>query len=274
MKLFNKNKVFAVAMLCFFGSLLPAACPVTCPTGLTGPRFCNLSVSGPLSAGSLCVQGNEQVGGNLTVCGTETISNTGASTGCTNGALVVAGGVGIGGNLNVCGIISASGISGLTGPSGIFGAAEFSQLIQPPNNSVAPYSTAGLPASAVAFTFANTIFNSMPLTITTATMPSGQGTAFTLSAPGTYILDYEMSLTSDGSIGLYTGATASSLALDSDSIAGSATGTTWIHGRAIEVVGTTPLVVAVGSVVGTAAVTTAGSAAGFYIVRLTILKVS
>jgi len=36
------------------------------------------------------VSGNAQFASNVTVCGTETISSTAPSTGCTNGALVVA----------------------------------------------------------------------------------------------------------------------------------------------------------------------------------------
>ncbi len=81
MKLFNKNKVFALAILCLFASLVQASCPVTCPTGVGSPRFCSLAVTGALSAGSLCVQGNESVGGSLSVCGTGTsfVSLTGGA---------------------------------------------------------------------------------------------------------------------------------------------------------------------------------------------------
>jgi hypothetical protein len=48
---------------------------------------------------------------------------------------------------------------------------------------------------------------------------------------------------------------------------------TWIHGRALVVVAGSPVVVAVSSVVGTAAVVTAGTAAGNYLIRLTFLKI-
>ena len=82
-----------------------------------------------------------------------------------------------------------------------------------------------------------------------------------------------MSLTSAGSVAIYKGPAAGSLAVDNDTIAGSTTATTWIHGRSVEEVSTT-LVVAISSVVGTAAVTTAGTAAGFYMVRITFLKVA
>jgi len=56
-------------------------------------------------------------------------------------------------------------------------------------------------------------------------------------------------------------------------VAGSDTATTWIHGRACELV-TTTLVVAVTSVNSTAAVVTAGTATGIFMARITILKIA
>jgi hypothetical protein len=100
------------------------------------------------------------------------------------------------------------------------------------------------------------------------------GTVFTLTATGIYVLDYEMSLEAAGSVAIYTGASAGSLAIDNNTIAGSSSGTTWIHGRAFVEVASTPVVAAISSVVGTAAVVTAGTAAGYYMIRLTILKIS
>lgn len=292
MRLFFLPKQFAVVLLVFlFFSNLKASCPVSCST--TGAQFCNLvtntlcvtgneQIGGSLtvcgtarilntaastgcSSGALVVSGGVGIGGNLNVCGTEHIFNTTISTGCTNGALVVDGGVGIGGNLNVCGTISASGgIAGLTGPNGIFGAAEFIRTIQSPNNSVPP---------GTAFTIDTELFNSLPGGIV-ASAGAG-GTVFTLNLPGTYVFDYEMSLEAAGSVAIYSGATAGTLAIDTNTIAGSSTGTTWIHGRAlVQVPVGAPLVTAVSSVVGTAAVVTAGNAAGFFVVRLTILKIS
>ena len=89
--------------------------------------------------------------------------------------------------------------------------------------------------------------------------------------PGVYVIDYETSLASAGSLAIYVGPTAASLSIDTNTVSGSTTATTWIHGRAIEVVSTS-LVVAVSSVVGTAAVTTAGSASQ-YMIRITFLKI-
>lgn len=141
------------------------------------------------------------------------------------------------------------------------GAAQFVRSIQAPNNSVPP---------GTAFTIDTQVINSVPAAIV-ASAGSG-GTVYTLST-GVYVLDYEMSLGSAGSVGLYTGPTAGTLALDTNTIAGSSTATTWIHGRAMVVVGGSPVVVAVSSVVGTASVVTAGTAAGSFLIRLTVLKI-
>jgi hypothetical protein len=48
-----------------------------------------------------------------------------------------------------------------------------------------------------------------------------------------------MSLASAGSVAIYTGANSASLSIDTNTISGSTTATTWIHGRAIENVLTT-----------------------------------
>lgn len=234
-----------------------APCPVT-----TGPiaQFCSALIQN-----QLCVSGNAQIGGNLAVCGTVTASGLIGTTGATG-----AGSTGAQGTTGSTGATGAVGATGAAG--GLLGAAEFIQTIQSPNNSVPPYTV----SAPKAFSFDTSVFNSIPLVIVPSTIPGpGQGTAFTLNAAGTYVLDYEMSLEANGSIAIYTGASAGSLAIDTNTIAGSTTGTTWIHGRAFVVVPAgPPLVVAISSVVGTAAVVTAGSAAGFYMVRLTILKIS
>ena len=81
-----------------------------------------------------------------------------------------------------------------------------------------------------------------------------------------------MSLSGAGSVAIYTGGNAASLTIDNNTISGSSTATTWIHGRAIEFVSST-LVIAISSVVGTANVTTAGTSSS-YIIRLIILKIA
>ena len=63
-------------------------------------------------------------------------------------------------------------------------------------------------------------------------------------------------------------------AIDNNTISGSSTSTTWIHGRAIEtVVSGVNNVIIVSSVVGTAAVVTAGTAPQ-YVTRITFLKIA
>lgn len=132
---------------------------------------------------------------------------------------------------------------------------------------MAPYTSNSL----TAFSFDTPVWNTIP--VTASPIPGGQGTAFTLPA-GTYVIDYEMSLVPAVAVGLYTGATATSLALDTNSVAGSSTATTWIHGRTIEVVPTaSTLVIAVSPVNATATVVLAGGAPQ-YMIRLTILKVA
>ena len=111
--------------------------------------------------------------------------------------------------------------------------------------------------------------NSIPLLIVQS--PGAGGTVFTLE-PGVYVIDYEMSLAAAGSVAIYTGATSGSLSIDTNTVSGSSTGTTWIHGRAIEVVNSTT-VIAISSVVGAADVTTTGTDTS-YVIRLTILKIA
>jgi hypothetical protein len=164
------------------------------------------------------------------------------------------------------GIPGLQGSVGPTGPQGAtgtitVGVAEYVYTTQSPNDSVPP---------GTAFTISTEVINTVPLDIVSSS--GAGGTVFTLSS-GVYIIDYECSLTSAGSIGIYTGPSSGSLSLDPNTVSGSSTATTWIHGRCIETVLTT-LVVAVSPVVGTAAVTTAGNDAGNYMIRITFLKVS
>ena len=168
------------------------------------------------------------------------------------------------------GPIGPTGATGATGPAGTgaVGGAEFIRIIQSPNNSVPPYTI----TAPSAFTIDTQVFNTVPASIVAST--TGAGTYFTLNTAGVYVLDYEMSLGAAGSVAIYKGPSSGSLAIDTNTIAGSSTATTWIHGRAFVEVGAIPVVAAISSVVGTAAVVTAGTAAGFYMIRLTILKIS
>lgn len=136
------------------------------------------------------------------------------------------------------------------------------QTIQSTNNSVPP-------GALTAFDFTTTpIVDTIGLSPGTTGLT--QGNYFILPI-GVYMIDYEMSLTSNGSIALYTGPNVLGLTVVNNSIAGSTTGTTWIHGRHI-INATIPTYLTVSSVVGTAAIPTAGSSTE-YIARITFLRV-
>ena len=204
----------------------------------------------------------------VTVCSQIVTGSLFVPTSGTAGILTGVGSAGLQGLLGPQGltIIGADGAVGQIGPAGIslpgtIGIAEFTRIIQAPNDSVPP---------GQAFTIDTQVINTMPLNVI-ASAGAG-GTVYTLS-PGIYVLDYETSLGSAGSIAVYRGATAGTLAVDTNTIAGSSTATTWIHGRAVIDTRAGAEVVAISSVVGTAAVVTAGNAAGFFMIRLTIEKV-
>lgn len=159
------------------------------------------------------------------------------------------------------GVDGAPGVPGQDG--GVLGSASYIRTIQSPNNSVPP---------GTAFTVDTQVLNTMPTDVVVGA--GAGGTVWTLNTVGSYTFDYEMSLGSAGSIALYTGPSAGSLAINNNTIAGSSSATTWIHGRGTVVVASTPVVVAVSSVVGTANVVVAGNAAGFYVVRVHITRVA
>lgn len=208
----------------------------------------NLSVCGQLTARTISVPGTDGI---TTIIGAQGIEGAIGPAGLT-----------IIGPAGPVGSIGPNGIQGIPGVAGTVGFAEYIHQIQSPNDSVPP---------GTAFTIDTEVINGMPSNVV-ASAGAG-GTVFTLTT-GTYVLDYEMSLESAGSVAIYTGATAGSLAIDNNTIAGSSSATTWIHGRAGVVVSGASLVVAISSVVGTANVVTAGNAAGFFTIRLTIMKVA
>jgi hypothetical protein len=240
--------------------------------------FCSVRVNGCLQAITLNVLGNATIGGNLTVNGTINgpsgafgahgpVGATGA-TGAPGGPTGPTGATGLTG---AC----CTGSTGSTG-SGVLGFAEFIQTVTGTNSnaSVAP---------GQAFNFATTV---SPSAFVTPNTPVDGGTVFTFNTTGTYVLDYEMSL--DGlSPGLGLGsamAVYSSTAnnppligdLVTNTIAGSTTASTWIHGRSLLSVATTPLYVMI-SPVNTGypvTVVTPGATTPEYMTRLTILKIS
>ena len=266
-------------------------------------KFDSVVVKCQLVAKQLTVCGNATINGNLTLCGqlldcngnpfpgiagprgatgatgaTGTIGATGATgpTGPGGGAAGATGPTGPTGATGACctgatGPAGATGTVGATGPAGATGAtganaaggvSGFAEFIR---NTIQ-----GATAPGVAFTIDTTVSNNIAGLVPAA---GDGGTVFTFGVAGTYVLDYEMSLGSAGSVGIYTGPNAGSLALDTNTVSGSSNATTWIHGRAFVVVGGTPVVVAISNVVGSSAIVTAGTASTFTI-RLTVLRIA
>jgi len=207
------------------------------------------------------VQINTPLGGNFVVkdtAGANTLLTVGGAGPVTVPNLLTAPTYPTG----VC--FGSGGVLGQCAPTGGLGAAEFVRTIQTPNNSVPP---------GTAFTIDTDVFNSVPSEIVASA--SNGGTVFSLNAAGTYALDYEMSLNGAGSVGVYEGPSAGSLSLDTNTIAGSSTANTWIHGRAFVIVGSgAPVLFEISSVVGTASVGVAGTAPSVFMIRLTIVKIA
>lgn len=237
----------------------PASCSET-------NKNCKIKKIKNLSVSCLSVRGNLFVNGldfsNLTTLATA-LCNTGMCAGQTGpqGPPGPTGATGATGPTGATGTTGATGATGATGPSGVVGAAEFTRIIQTPNDSVTP---------GTAFTIDTQVFNNAPSAIVSSA--GAGGTVFTLTT-GVYVMDYEMSLGAAGSVAIYRGPTIGTLSIDNNTIAGSTTATTWIHARALISVAAATEIFAISSVVGTATVVTAGTAAGFFMIRLTILKI-
>lgn len=86
------------------------------------------------------------------------------------------------------------------------------------------------------------------------------------------MIDFENSHTSASSFAIYKGTTINVLGIDNNTIAGSSIATTWIHGRSV-LFATQATYFIVSPVVGTQAISTAGSAPQFT-ARITILKIA
>jgi hypothetical protein len=230
--------------------------------------FCSLRVNGLLQAASLNVIGNTTIGGNLIVNGTISgptgpIGATGptGATGATGSLSGATGPAGATGPTGIC-------CTGSFTPSGLLGSAEFIQTAQtnPGNISVAP---------GFAFDFNIPISNTIPGLSKGAGPTNGQGNAFLFTVPGTYVLDYEMSLAGACAIAIYTAATVLLLpsGIDDNTIAGSTTASTWIHGRALVTV-TVPTYVMISPVNATPAVQPSWpNGTTVYMTRLSILQI-
>lgn len=155
-------------------------------------------------------------------------------------------------------------VSASTGSSIL--AAEYVQTTQGTNASIAP-------GSAVDYLTDNPtgVYNTAG--ITTGTGPGGQGTGFLLPI-GVYMIDFENSNSLIWALAIYKSTTSfsSGYAIDNNTIAGAATATTWIHGRAI-VNAVAPTYIIISPVTSTAAIPTAGDSV-LYNARITMLKIA
>lgn len=127
------------------------------------------------------------------------------------------------------------------------------------------------PGTAIKYDTAPAPFNT--LGIATTTGPGAIGTAFQLPV-GVYMVDYENSADAAWSLAIYQGVSNTVLTIDTNTISGASTATTWIHGRAIvqSTVGNDWIMIS--PVTGTQAIPTAGTAAGEFIARITFLKLA
>jgi hypothetical protein len=159
----------------------------------------------------------------------------------------------------------AFGASQSLPPASSIGYAEYVQTTQGTNSSVAP-------GTAIAYLVDNPAGVYNTIGITTNTGPGAVGTEFVLPI-GTYVIDFENSSDAAWSLALYKSLTTQTEAVDNNTIAGSSTATTWIHGRCILVCAAITYVI-VSPVTGTHAIPTAGTAAGEYVARITFLKIA
>ena len=144
--------------------------------------------------------------------------------------------------------------------------AEWVQQTQGSNVSVAP-------GSAVSYTLDQPAGVVNTIGITTAAGPGAQGTAFHLPH-GAYWVDWENSNDAAWSLAIYQGGSNTVLAVNDQTIAGSSTATTWIHGRAYIVSSPGNDWIMVSPVTGTHAIPTAGTAAGEFIARITFQRLT
>jgi hypothetical protein len=164
--------------------------------------------------------------------------------------------------------LCASGeIIGPNCPIILLGVAEYIQTSEQTR-------TAGDP-----FSFDTEVLN----TTNGAVSPSvfSSGTIFNLS-PGVYIIDYEMSFTDAGDVAIYNGTVtrnsllyrpAPLILVDLNTVAGSSTPYTWIHGRTIEMVDIEGFGIAIAPY-NTDVTLAPINNSEIYMIRLTIVKIA
>lgn len=152
----------------------------------------------------------------------------------------------------------------------VLGYAEFVQQTQGTNASIAP-------GSGVAYLTDNPtgVYNTTTI-VAANNVPGGQGTSFLLPV-GSWAVDFESSGSSGSgaAFAIYKSATLGTIAsgIDNNTVSGSSTSTTWIHGRAIVVVAV-PTYIMISPVVATVSIPTAGPATGLYTARINFLQIS
>ena len=160
------------------------------------------------------------------------------------------------------GVAGAAGATGSTGSAGVGvgNVAQFGQLIQGGNNSVAPGTNA--------IQYNTTVLDTIGVTVAAF----GTGNTFLLPA-GTYVIDFENGNTGATSEALYTAtAAAGPYTINTNARIGSATSTTWLHGRMVFVAnGATWFII---SGAGGVTLDIPAQADGDFVVRLTILKIA
>lgn len=191
-------------------------------------------------------------------------------TGATGATGPSGGPTGPTGDTGAQGAQGATGATGTTGATGATGAAGgiagYAEFVQ--HTAQAPIA----PGSAIKYT-TDTPFVYDTIGINVLAGPGAVGDAFQLPV-GVYIIDYENSADAAWSLAIYQGVSNTVLAIDTETISGASTATTWIHGRAIITSAVGDDWIMISPVVGTQSIPTAGTAAGEFIARLTILKIA
>jgi hypothetical protein len=145
--------------------------------------------------------------------------------------------------------------------------SEYVQSItQVPNNSIAP----GQPVNYLADAPLGIVNEIGIITSTGVPLTPTKGTVFQLPV-GKYLIDWENAISADWSLAVWQGATVASMAIRTESIAGSSIAQTWIHGRTfVNTVNGVFVMVSPGF--STAAIPADGDSS-LYMARITFLQV-
>lgn len=203
-------------------------------SGASGPTGSQGAAGAPGTATNTGATGTTGTTGFIGPTGSQGAAGTATNTGATGttGTTGSTGPQGIPGTATntgatgpCCGTTGPAGPTGTSGSGTTLGYAEYVQLTQAPNNSVAP-------GSAVSYTVDHPLGVVNTLGITTLAGPGAQGTAFLLPV-GVYVVDWENSNSASWSLAVYQGVSNTVLSVINETIAGATTAGSWIHGRAV-----------------------------------------